>query len=293
MILFTLLLSMQKLKISIISFCLFTFCCSQLAFSQSYKTIFGQYSTGWNVLIAACDYSHTKIQNVDGDTVINGFTYKKLTDTKGFLREDTLQGKAWLFDTISNAEHLIMDLSLEVSDTFYCYNYNWHAQLFTVDSVYYENNLKHVRFGSFVINQCSFQGTKIEFIEGMGCTAGLEFQGEFDSYIYTSTLCQFKDGDRVFHSEQFNWTGECVIEGGGLDELNQSTFEVYPNPVEDFLIIKNTLDKPQDIFLLDQQGRLIQAYLAVESDFQISTLGLNAGIYLLQSATCVQRIIVR
>jgi hypothetical protein len=283
---------MEKSNISFITACIFTFCFIFKGFTQDYQSIFGTISTSWNVMTGVCDYAHTKIQNVTGDTSINNLNYKKLTDTKGFLREDTLLGKAWLYDTISNSEHLIMDLSLEVSDTFYCFDYNWNAYPFIVDSVFYENNLKHVRFGNLTINQCSFNTPKVSFIEGLGCDAGLEFQGELmGDYFFTATLCQFKDGERDYHNSDIDYTDSCIIEGGGIEELYRSEIHLFPNPANDFIKLTFNNQQPRTISIYDQQGRLMKALPVVEIEPQISVSDLKSGIYFIQSNGHSQRFV--
>lgn len=284
---------MEKSKISLVTACLFTFCCFLKGISQDYQSLFGTISTGWNVMTGACDYAHTKIQNVTGDTSINNLNYKKLTDTKGFLREDTLLGKAWLYDTISNSEHLIMDLSLEVSDTFYCFDYSWNAYPVIVDSVFYENNRKHVRFGDMMVNQCDFFSTKVSFIEGLGCDAGLEFQGEWMGvYFITATLCQFKDGERSYHNPRFEFIiDSCIIEGGGIEELYRSEIHVFPNPANDFIQLTFNDQQPRTIRIYDQQGRLMKTLSVADIEPQIPVSDLKSGIYFIQSNGHSQRFV--
>ena len=67
------------------------------------------------------------------------------------MREDLAEGKVWFMGAVETmsgldtAEYLIMDLSLNVGDTFIVYQSFGFETMTTVDSVYYEFGLKHVR----------------------------------------------------------------------------------------------------------------------------------------------------
>jgi hypothetical protein len=61
----------------------------------------------------------------------------------GYLKEDTNTGKLW-FRSLDEKERLIMDLSLEKSDTFY-FGFD-DSLLYTVDAISYSAVKKYVSF---------------------------------------------------------------------------------------------------------------------------------------------------
>jgi hypothetical protein len=62
------------------------------------------------------------------------------------------------------------------------------------------------------------------------------------------------------------------------------TFEIYPNPASDILIVKNTSGAVNTMYvdLLDMNGRVIARYQIDDLTTNISLLNLSAGNYLLK-----------
>lgn len=205
------------------------------SFAQSYESIFGTESTEWNVILfGACDYivSHSVLAN--GDTTIEQNNYKIIEGLGGFLREDTVLGKVWFYNEHLEKEYLVMNLDLNLKDTFDIYNWSGEAIHFTVDSVYYRNDLKHIRINASTI-MCSFE-ERITFIEGSGTTASFNYQGELngnsvDSYM----LCHHKNGEKVAGNILFNDT--CSVYGVGIEDkiTNQESIKIFPNPASDII----------------------------------------------------------
>lgn len=103
-----------------------------------YQSIFGSSQTSWNIIKGNFWGTGTDSLVTVSDTIINSYTYKKILyydissgttqieSIVGYLREDSIQGKAWFFNTEDIAEQLIMDLNLNLGDTFLC---RWSLEL--------------------------------------------------------------------------------------------------------------------------------------------------------------------
>jgi len=95
------------------------------------------------------------------------------------------------------------------------------------------------------------------------------------------------DGDGYSNIDEIN---------GGSDPLDPNStlsiysaeqeplFILYPNPVEDVLIISTTIDEPLDIHLYDISGKLVVSKL-IESERALDLMNLDSGVYILQIKT--------
>ncbi len=248
---------------------------------QNYQSICGQDSTIWTVLEEIIDGAMTaKYQTKNGvDSILNGYTYKKVFNnyqTRGLLREDTVDGKAWYYSFFTQTENIFMDLSLQLNDTFMIYS-PWVSNIpIVVDSVYFINGLKHIRFDFNLFGYVR----KFEFIEGLGTNAGIAYQGQTQGWNYISEylLCKYTDSTKVY--ENIDYNGMCYVQLVGINEyLNESSTVAFPNPVKrnELLTIRNDMDPVQSIRLRDIFGNSI---CRLES-FQIK-MNQAAGIYIIE-----------
>ncbi|WP_047547492.1 T9SS type A sorting domain-containing protein [Psychroserpens sp. Hel_I_66] len=67
-----------------------------------------------------------------------------------------------------------------------------------------------------------------------------------------------------------------------IEEVVFVDFEIYPNPVQDQLIVKTSLNSAITIEVLDINGRLIHAQSLTDSINKVDLSGLNSGMYLLR-----------
>jgi hypothetical protein len=249
--------------------------------SQNYSSLFGNTSTTWDmILFGACDAICSQTVTVTGDTTIDSKTYKIISGLPGFVREDTVQGKAWFYDTSSNTEYLVMDLSLNLGDTFNIYTYNNVAYPFVVDSVYFAGSLKHVRLIALTV-MCAFS-EKITFIEGSGTTAGLNYQRKLNgSSVNSYMLCQHKDGVKVTGNSLFN--DLCFICDVGMDDHRNdaNAIKVYPDPAVDMLSIeiKNLPPGDFDLKIYNFAGELFYSQKISKQLTAVDVSQLSGGLY--------------
>ena len=249
--------------------------------AQNYLSLFGDNSTTWDIVLHGyCDNVCSQRIIVTGDTTINTDTYKIILGLPGFVREDTVQGKAWFYDTYHNTEFLVMDLGLDLGDNFIIYDYANAANSLTVDSVYYINNKKHVRLNAWT-TMCALN-EKITFIEGSGTTASFHYQRDLNgSYVSSSMLCHHKDGVRVAGNILFNDTCyECSV---GINENPSAAFTVnlFPNPTHDQLTIEilDFVSSNFNLTIYNLVGKKTYSQTLTNPLTSVNLSDLNSGIY--------------
>lgn len=85
-----------------------------------------------------------------------------------------------------------------------------------------------------------------------------------------------------------------ILDCAEIDEVEKTTFTIYPNPANDALIVSDLNIESGIIQLLTAEGKLIESrefnHSANES-FDVKSL--NAGIYFIQIGTTVQKIVIQ
>jgi hypothetical protein len=279
---------------------LFLFCILGNLLQAQYKSIFGQTSTQWvfethNLMGGAQDTVY-----VEKDTVAFGYSWKKVLvkvfkqQFKGALiREDTTIGKVWykglyyinsIDDTL---EFLAFNFNLSVNDTFnidnmYSGKYGTSTIDNTVDSVYYINGNKHIRF-NWVLNSGFPFTEKFTIIESIGGIMGILHKQYFGGLQAQYLLCSYKDGVQTFYQNKRH-NGNCNVYGSnGINEIEKSDnlISIYPNPSNDILNIelKNNSYQIVNSQIINMLGCVIKDNLE-KSKLNISNL--PNGMYYLK-----------
>ncbi len=259
--------------------------------SQPYKSIFGITSTSWNVAYAMLeDWTLTDSLVVRNDTVINNHNYKYVQDIGfvqygGYIREDTNSGKVWYLDKSQmHKEYLIMNLSLNVGDTFIIHKAVPPADsIRIVDSIKYINGDKRIYLSDKSIT-LTFE--PLTFIEGIGPNAGIIFQ------LYQSTfpsmgsylLCAHKDNVQSFINTSPYFNGVCYIHTGGIEEYKSENFKlkIFPNPSSNKIIINySQLINEGDILIYNTLGQLVyeENLAKASSQKELNIQSFKTGLY--------------
>ena len=192
------------------------------------------------------------------DTLAYGVNWKKFSIRptvwiEGLLREDTLIGKVWYrpLDPGRDSTYLAFDYSLLKKDTFdLSTNYEPFLTEAIVDSTFFEDGRKKISFNSLIED-----AEQITFIEGVTGNQGPIYK-ESSGLLYPYLLCAYKDGIQTYSNISYN--GDCSPPVG-INQLDHTAeIEVYPNPVDDVLYIKNhseILFKKVEVF--DPLGRKV------------------------------------
>ncbi|WP_187261043.1 T9SS type A sorting domain-containing protein [Pontibacter beigongshangensis] len=259
---------------------------------RPYQSIFGEKSTEWNVMSGYCDAVGTMTLETSDTTVINDKEYVVVSGNsenpfssrnEDFLREDTSTGRVWAYDERSNTELLLMDMTLEPGDKFMLYQWDLTPVEAIVSEVYYENNLKHIRFmqqDAWIVI-CAGLDVPLEFIEGIGPNTGFfHYQNFFQGIINSYVLCHFKDGERVYTGEKSG--GACYITQTSItDDAKATAVEVYPNPAADDVRVtfNNSRQERVELVLLDVLSRPVQRLSGSGSEFQLRLQTEPSGVY--------------
>jgi hypothetical protein len=256
-------------------------------FSQNYKSIFGNTSTFWNVIPHGyCDGIISSTITATSDTTIDSNTYKRISGLGGYLREDTVQGKVWFYDSLLSKVYLVMDMSLALGETSYIYTFNNDSIPITVDSVYFIGGLKHIRFNES-LNMCGYS-EKIKFIEGSGPNISFNYQGTFNGMPPISyMLCHFKDGLKVIGNYLFYDTCFVYLVGLPENKPNINSIKIFPNPASDFIYlnIEDFDNKTAVVSLYNILGLLVKKQVLTNYQNIIDIGNLQDDLYLVTIET--------
>ena len=230
-----------------------------------------------------------------GDTIINGVEYKDFRVYVGNLFEDyytryllresedhsklyTLQ---YRYPEIAE-DVLVMDLDLNLHDTF---NYSCTYQNYNliVENIFYdEHNLKHILFSPVKhnIEYGDSSDYQFEFIEGTGTTAIFGLEGRLGLL-----LCTYQDDTNIFTNNSnylpAHIKDKCYYEHWhlGVEDIftDKNNIKISPNPTNDIVYIQTENGTTPELKLYSLDGRLLQQLRNMEID--LSTY--SAGIYLL------------
>lgn len=253
-----------------------------------YASIFGSSSTSWNIYHILIDHGRTDSVYVLKDTTIGGTAYRAIsmmhwsTPTPYFLRESGDCSKAYLYaPTLSSAEYLVMDLNLQVSDTFLIGSNR--DVVCVVDSVFTDaGGRKHIRF-NYRFEELQY--AKLEFIEGIGTNYGLFYQGISIAQIptYHNLLCVHKNGALCYSNTAFN--GRCSVTWMGIDanRLNGQVLRAFPNPTSGHITIdaEALSDSPVDVYIYSSSGQLVRTIMGACLPVSLD-VPMPEGIYIIR-----------
>lgn len=267
--------------------------------AQPYESIFGKNSTLWIIQWENLDFGGIDSIVVEKDTLISGILWKKIISRQpsgwqgGLLREDTISGKVWHrpLDFHSDIEYLAFDFSLVAGDTFDL-STNYHSNInAVVDSTYFTNNTKHIRFDASSVHYNNIE--QIIWIEGVTGNQGPIYKAS-SGFGWPYLLCAFKDGVQTYSNLRHD--GNCNPLISGLNSTSVfSGLHVYPNPFQTDLYIECPPHVQfESIEIIDQAGKLLYSQ---RFENYIETGNLNPGLYFLRLITAdgqeVSRVIVR
>jgi hypothetical protein len=262
-------------------------------FGQPYKSLFGATQTSWNVAyFVMSDWTLTDSLIVCNDTIINSYTYKYVKDIgsmnfDGFLREDTMTGEVWYKDKSYNQEEfLIMDLSLNVGDTFIMHKSQFpEDSIAVVDSIKYNGGSKII----FLSPKIVLWNENLTFIEGIGPNAGIIFQLYQTVNFYpegSRLLCSYKDDIQAYTNTGPPFYGKCHVLLGSIEEnqSENSELRVFPNPSIDKVQIEYDGYKPYSLEVFDYTGKYIESRENIFSlRYELDMTDYIGGLYFIKT----------
>ncbi len=255
----------------------------------------------WKYAFAACDIGGGYEARLGSDTLINTSTYKALiiSDTcgnmanPGFLHENIVSGKLWFLRASDWEEILLMDMSLEVGDTF-IYTPDTPEPLVTttVSNIEFINGRKVItlsHYPSFCLT-----GGNLKFIEGVGTSAGMVKQTFFDDWnelpflFGAGLICAQNDTITIYETPELSWM-DCSISCLSTDvtEIQGSAMlmTISPNPVNRRLQINFSQPaRKSSLCLFSATGELLREHPLPDGVKQgeLNMDALSDGLYLLQ-----------
>ena len=227
--------------------------------AQPYKSLFGENTTSWNVLIQPLDggFKHDSLYT-SGDTIIKSKIYLKVRNRRyngndvlwGFTRQDSIYSKAWFKGyALDTTERVIYDLNLTLGDTFYLEEF---PQTLIVDSVFIDNeSRKNILFKNVTR---SYDSTLL-FIEGIGPHTGIDFRMFEIVKAEPYLLCSFKDGSSVYYNKNELFSDKCGFYTN-IDQINYQSGIEIASKSHNIIMIKNNEVDDYKYWIFDNLGRL-------------------------------------
>jgi len=232
---------------------------------------------------------------LDGDTLIEGKTYKKMiertpnnlqqpTSYLGAIREDA--GKVFARYTDYGykgiGEFLLYDFTVKVGDTIRSTApYGELSQkpvVWKIDTIELLTGEKRKRF--------IFRNGGSDWIEGIGCVFGFFSQTEpAATSVSVSHLVCYKQGGTAYYTDNsYCPDGACcdVVTGLENPKLMDQTISLSPNPTNRFvrLDFSKSINRCKSIRLMDELGNTLQKTTKIENaDFELDLMRYSQGLY--------------
>ncbi len=297
----------RLLLISLLSVLLFSFHSSN---AQPYQSIFGDSVSAWT-----CWYSGLAIGSMNtvtsNDTIVKGEHHKILLwdynvfptspgKKLGLLKEDTTTGKVW-YRSLPNPANgnsylnpardtqdiLIMDMSLQLGDTFVAGKVNGLSDTIAiVDSVYIDaNNRKHIRFNIRISWAFYF-----EFIEGVGTTLGIAYKDSNTIYHGAQNgglICAFHNRIDIYSTAYKAQLNNKCLPDVSVGQLNkQAALTIHPNPSTGSVTIELPTRQQTNVSIADISGRTVyQNTISNKQTLQVDLSKQPKGVYIIHLTT--------
>jgi hypothetical protein len=266
--------------------------------NAQYQSIFGSEKTSWHFYEWSI-FAYFK-DSIVSDERITHPTYGELHVLKYYkigvldgtrhIHEDLQSGKISVINISTGNEFEIIDMALNVGDTFSNPSYpNLPSPNSIVDSVYWDDlNRKHIRFNEIMPENYN---QKFEFIEGVGNSTNLY---KFNWYNFTTRpllTCHFKN-DTLSYSNPSPFVENCVPSFLSVNSLESSSIHIYPNPVlGSFVISDLATGILTNLELFDLQGKTVRVFDPSQQTFSVEEI--QSGFYLLKMKTDTEARCVR
>ena len=258
--------------------------------AQQYQSVFGNESTKWKYPFCNLDVAEVQEKISNETTTLNNVQYEKIgTPYQGTInytlvpnsgnalaREDLQNGRVWytsVIETIQGydtVEFLIMDLSLQIDDSFVIHELFGDEDIAIVDSVYYLSGLKHVR----TTYQHWASDFPLTFIEGIGTNYGIAYM--HDHYNMCSCLLSVdKDSEEVYLNNA------CNPASAGIKEEPIKQLYLFPNPASKTIVISKLTGKGT-YTITNILGETVRNGTYFSTDLNIDLSALKNNIYFIE-----------
>ena len=294
------------------------FCCGFLIVlpftlqSQNYLPLVSE-NKSWNCAYEIFDWQESYTIRFEGDTVINGFDYKRIirdrhfyhsSEIIGYIKEDTL-GKVYAMNN-SFEEGILFDFGAGQGDTivvhntimdWWDYDCPWFAELtIVVDTVYTIESLDGMPRRVSVVQRIndSFQEY---WIEGIGSLAGVTKSGTYlfeelscPPFLRNYLMCYFEDDSLVYYHDYYDHQHNCRHSSTiNVEETARNTtpVKIIPNPITGgFFHLESSEPFQGGIFIYNALGKMVYKTTVhlPETNIRVPTASLAPGIYVVKLA---------
>ena len=274
-------------------------------------------SAYWSIFPDITTYN-TRKQQIEGDSIINGITYKKLWEhldansdkyyLLALIREDIDEQKIFAYN--KGVEVLLYDLKVEVGDTIKVWNNLSYLENFDSTNVDYGpfsllvvDNIEHIEDQIYgTLKKISYHKAekdmfKATIYERYGSTTGWSHNNyaELLGSANYSMICAFDENDELVLKREYTITGygevkDCYIkeEIGTNIETAQKEENIYYNSQEKTLYFD--IENTETITIYDAMGKMI-INCTVTSGIKQLPLNLNSGVYIVHFSSNNQQVI--
>ncbi len=250
----------------------------------------------WNVVYSYVPWPPihrvTDAYKVEGDTLVDGTTYKKLFTTRsehftnwelcGLLRETEdglVKHREYRWNHTFGNETLLYDFSMQPGDSI-CYYDELAACLKLLrvnDTILEGESMSRKKY----VFQYEYEGFPSShgyetWIEGIGSEFGI--LGAGSRFLLGGTydlLCYYEDDGLIWQNPLFN---SCYIGTDGLDEYTpESSASVYPNPAKEKVSIEGC--EVFEVMIYNGLGQLVKN---LKQTKEVSVSDLPEGLYVLR-----------
>lgn len=265
----------KNFQISIITI-LVTFC----SYAQNYEPVISSDSTTWDIAWKELYGNEMSIlySTINKDSTFHDLYLEYLQNTEyvGKIREDSVFGKIWYTPSgkAKDEEYLIMNLSLEVGDTFNLPVFNTTITTEVVD-VYYVNQRKYIEF-----DYQTAWDEPLRFIEGVGRNIAMH---HFWFGDFTYIPCKYNDGELIYVNTNPNFI-DCELNTIRINSSYSSQKKVYPNPAKDVLFVDLSSAKYQDVIIsiYDMTGTEVYNNKTADKHTVVQLSTFNKGLYFIK-----------
>ena len=285
--------------------------------SVVYKSVLGDSIAEWYILQAMFDGCDGRTGNytiatedtvILSDTIYNIYRCNEMYSDVGcggfqgfpgdfrnydkYIRESEDRSKLYFRTSLSNTEILLMDLNLEVGDTVDTETWIWDGVSYNdaaivVDSVYYSNDMKHIRTNYYTSFKRPYTSDNIydtlKFIEGIGPSFGITYipsvmlAGNGSYFTYT-VICYYRDEISEYRKIPNEWS--CYVRWWmNINDVDNISATIYPNPTKDKVFITNLAAEEHTIKIVSQMGTVVKTITAYSREVEIDLKELPNGVY--------------
>lgn len=226
-------------------------------------------ATGQDTVINAIDYKVISVCHANGGSYFGAIRYEN-GRVYYVPKEDTIEGLLYDFtlNPGQSADVLIIEPASASTAEFMA---PFTMTITSVDTIIVNGTERRRLFTDY----------GAPWIEGIGCSLGL-FSETWDnvSGYYIELRCMsYQDTTHVQNGQTLTngVVGSCPMTVGLDDPLSLESWNIYPNPANDFIRITTESGESKEVVIYDASGRLVLSGYHTEEEIPIE--GLENGIY--------------